>query len=120
MNQVARLLMPKKPLRRRISALKRKPKKPETTVTPQEKIIPQSAPVRSNGLSRAKKWVFSIVGFVLVPLLLLALVELGLRVAGYGYSPHFFKRIKKINEDFLVEHDKFGLRFFPPELARSL
>jgi tetratricopeptide (TPR) repeat protein len=60
-----------------------------------------------------------VAGFVLLPLLLLAGVELALRVAGYGYSTAFFKRLRIGHEDFLVENDKFGLRFFPPELARS-
>ena len=58
-------------------------------------------------------------GLILPPLLLLALVELGLRLAGYGYDTAFFKPLKIGNEDCLVENDRFGLRFFPPELARS-
>jgi tetratricopeptide (TPR) repeat protein len=43
----------------------------------------------------------------------------GLRVRGYGYPTSFFKRIRIRNEDYFVENDKFGLRFFPPALARS-
>jgi tetratricopeptide (TPR) repeat protein len=70
-------------------------------------------------LSRTKKWVFALVGFVLLPLLLLLGVELALRVAGYGYDPAFFKPLRIGTSDFLVENDKFGLRFFPPEIARS-
>lgn len=41
-----------------------------------------------------------------------------LRLCGYGYSTHFFKPLRIGGADFLVENDKFGLRFFPPELAR--
>jgi tetratricopeptide (TPR) repeat protein len=70
-------------------------------------------------LSAGRKWLFSLVGFVLLPLLLLAGVELALRLSGYGYSTAFFKRIRIGTEDYLVENDKFGLRFFPPELSRS-
>jgi len=47
------------------------------------------------------------------------LLEIGLRLAGYGYSTAFFKRIRVGNEEFLVDNDKFGWRFFPPELSRS-
>jgi tetratricopeptide (TPR) repeat protein len=70
-------------------------------------------------LSRTKKWVFALVGFVVLPLLALVGVEFALRVAGYGYAPNFFKPLRIGGQDFLVENDKFGLRFFPPELARS-
>ena len=70
-------------------------------------------------LSTGRKWLFGVVGFVLLPLLALAGVELALRLAGYGYSTAFFKPIRIGTEDYLVENDKFGLRFFPPELSRS-
>jgi tetratricopeptide (TPR) repeat protein len=53
-----------------------------------------------------------------VPLFLLGVGEVVLRIAGYGYSTHFFKPLQLGDADFLVENDKFGLRFFPPELAR--
>jgi tetratricopeptide (TPR) repeat protein len=55
---------------------------------------------------------------LLLPALLLGAVEGVLRFAGYGYSTHFFKPLRIGGEAFLVENDKFGLRFFPPELAR--
>jgi tetratricopeptide (TPR) repeat protein len=70
-------------------------------------------------LTRTKKWFFALVGFVLLPLLALVGLELGLRVVGYGYPTTFFKPLRIGTGDFLVENDKFGLRFFPPELARS-
>ncbi|MGA2865599.1 MAG: tetratricopeptide repeat protein [Verrucomicrobiota bacterium] len=70
-------------------------------------------------LSTGRKWLFSLVGFVLLPLLVLAGLELVLRLAGCGYPTAFFQRIRIGNQECLVENDKFGLRFFPPELARS-
>jgi tetratricopeptide (TPR) repeat protein len=45
-------------------------------------------------------------------------LELSLRFFGYGYSTDFFKPMRIGQKDFLVENDKFSLRFFPPELAR--
>jgi tetratricopeptide (TPR) repeat protein len=54
-----------------------------------------------------------------LPLLLLAVLELGLRIAGYGYSTAFFKRLKIGNENYLVQNDDFGLRFFPRETSRN-
>jgi tetratricopeptide (TPR) repeat protein len=61
---------------------------------------------------------FRLLAVLLVPVLLLGGAELVLRLAGCGYSTHFFKPLRIGGEDFLVENDKFGLRFFPPELAR--
>lgn len=49
----------------------------------------------------------------------LGLVELGLRMVGYGYAPAFFKVERDAaGRKFLVHNDSFILRFFPPELAR--
>lgn len=62
---------------------------------------------------------FTLVGFVLIPLLLLAVAELALRASGYGYDTSFFKPIRIADEPMLVENEKFGFRFFPPEMARS-
>jgi tetratricopeptide (TPR) repeat protein len=56
---------------------------------------------------------------VAIPLLVLAALELGLRVAGYGYSPRFFLPRKIDGQAFLVPNEKFSYRFFPPKLARS-
>jgi tetratricopeptide (TPR) repeat protein len=56
---------------------------------------------------------------VLVPLLVLTVIEITLRLAGYGYPTSLFKRIRIGDTEALVENDKFGLRFFPPELSRS-
>ena len=56
---------------------------------------------------------------VVVPLLLICGLETVLRVAGYGYATTFFKPLRIGTEDYLVENDKFGWRFFPPEISRS-
>ncbi len=51
--------------------------------------------------------------------LLLCVFELALRLGGYGYSTSFFKPLRVGDREMVVENDKFGLRFFPPALARS-
>ena len=48
----------------------------------------------------------------------MACLECALRLAGYGYSTAFFKPLKVAGQDCLVDNDDFGLRFFPPALAR--
>lgn len=55
---------------------------------------------------------------MILPLLLLAALEGLLRLAGYGYGTGFFKRIHSGGHELLVNNEKFGLRFFPPELER--
>ena len=56
---------------------------------------------------------------LLLPVVFLIALEIVLRVAGYGFDPHFFKPQKIGGEDFLVQNDDFSFRFFPREAARS-
>ncbi len=56
---------------------------------------------------------------MLLPLLLLALVEVVLRLSGYGYPTSFFLPKRIDGEDVLIENDKFGLQFFPASVARG-
>ena len=70
-------------------------------------------------LSRQRRWAFRITAAVVLPLAVLGLSELGLRVAGFGYPTRFFLTKRVEGRQVLVENDRFGLRFFPPELARS-
>jgi tetratricopeptide (TPR) repeat protein len=56
----------------------------------------------------------------IVPLLLLVVIEAGLRLAGYGFDPVLFKRITINGEPFYVNNESFSLRFFPPQLTRGL
>lgn len=55
----------------------------------------------------------------LVPLFLLGMLEVGLRVAGYGYSTSYWRPSEIDGQDYLVPNHKFTYRFFPPALARS-
>ena len=70
--------------------------------------------------SRGRLWTFRFLAAVLVPLLVLAILELGLRIAGWSHSSGFFLvRTQIQGRDVFVENDQFGLRFFSAELARS-
>jgi tetratricopeptide (TPR) repeat protein len=55
----------------------------------------------------------------LVPLLGVAILELALRVGGYGYPTSFFIKNHIHGRTVFVENDRFGLGFFPAALARS-
>jgi len=50
---------------------------------------------------------------------LLGVLEISLRLCGYGYDPQFFKRLKIGGEDFFVQNEDFSRRFFPREIVRN-
>jgi tetratricopeptide (TPR) repeat protein len=54
-----------------------------------------------------------------IPLSILGGVELGLRLAGYGYPINFFSRIQIGGLNYYVPNERFGFRFFPPAIARA-
>lgn len=55
---------------------------------------------------------------MLLPVLLLGLLEISLRVAGYGYATGFLQTARVNGKDYFINNDRFSLRFFPPALAR--
>ncbi len=56
---------------------------------------------------------------VLVPVLFLLILEAGLRLAGLGHPMVFFLPMQINGTDSLVENNRFGWRFFGPEMART-
>jgi tetratricopeptide (TPR) repeat protein len=66
-----------------------------------------------------RRLLFRLAAMFLVPLLFVGATEAVLRLTGYGYATTFFKGVRIANEDYLVENDKFGWRYFPPEISRS-
>jgi tetratricopeptide (TPR) repeat protein len=69
-------------------------------------------------LSSPRRWLLRGCALVLLPLVVLALAEGGLRLTGYGYRTGFFKPERIGLEDYLVNSETFPYRFFPPEVAR--
>ena len=70
-------------------------------------------------LSPRRRWLFRAGAAVVLPLVLLGFCELALRLGGVGYPTSFFLPKQIAGRSVLVENDQFGLRFFPPALARS-
>ena len=66
-----------------------------------------------------RRWLFRVLAMFLVPLAVLVLLELSLRLAGYGHVTSFFLEKEQGGERVLIENDKFGWRFFPEGMARS-
>ena len=64
-----------------------------------------------------RKWLFRLAS-PLVPILCLLILELGLRLGGYGYSTNFFTKTRIGDGHYIINNETFSLRFFPPQLAR--
>jgi tetratricopeptide (TPR) repeat protein len=69
--------------------------------------------------SGRRRWLFRVISVALLPLVILACLEVGLRLGGYGYPTGFFLHRESSGQRVLTENPKFGWRFFGPALART-
>ena len=69
--------------------------------------------------SRRRTWAFRLVAVVGVPAVLLLVLEGGLRLVGFGQRTTFFVTGTVDGREVLLANHEFGLRFFPPGLARE-
>ncbi|HMO65475.1 MAG TPA: hypothetical protein PKE47_09700, partial [Verrucomicrobiota bacterium] len=66
-----------------------------------------------------RRW-FRLAAAVLLPLAALLAAEAALRLAGFGFPTAFLLRARAADgREFWIENDRFGWRFFPPEIART-
>ena len=93
------------------------PEKGEQTEA-QQRPAAQQSPKRGRPgcLRRTWRWFAAL---VLLPGVILLVQELTLRIVGYGYPTSFFVPSSLQPEEVLVSNPKYGLRFFPPALART-
>jgi len=70
-------------------------------------------------LSKGQLWLFRIIAAFVAPVLTLVLLEVILRVAGFGYPAGAFVRGEVKGRPVYCSNIRFGWRFFPPELARE-
>jgi tetratricopeptide (TPR) repeat protein len=75
-------------------------------------------PPSASRLSRGRLWAFRVLATFIAPALLLGLLELILRVAGFGYPTGFLLPSRRGDERVLVQNNRFGWRFFGRQLAR--
>jgi len=64
-------------------------------------------------------WLFRLISLTVIPALLLLLLELGLRIAGYGSPAGAMIRWEENGRVFYCDNVKFCWRFFPKEIARE-
>lgn len=97
-------------------------KKPATGLPASESATAKAAGNKPPPLdlnSRIKRAVFGILASVLAPAVLLGILELVLRLTGFGYPTHFFLPGQIDGQKILHENQQFGWRFFPPVAART-
>lgn len=70
-------------------------------------------------ISKRKLWCFRLICAVGVPVLLFGLLELSLRLAGFGYPASFLLKSSNHGQNTFVQNDRFGWRFFGPRMARQ-
>ena len=68
--------------------------------------------------SSGRRWLFRVIALTIVPLLFFLLVEIGLRVAGFGYETGFLIKQQRDGEQIFVSNPRFGWRYFGQKLAR--
>jgi tetratricopeptide (TPR) repeat protein len=70
-------------------------------------------------LTGPRRVLFPLAAAVLVPAVLLAVLELALRLLGSGTEPRFFVTVPDSSSPMVTTNPRFGWRFFPPEIARG-
>jgi tetratricopeptide (TPR) repeat protein len=97
--------------------MNRKPK--PSKILPVEKQTQAAGRPTPSTMSRRRLWLMRLAAATLVPLFLLGAVELGLRLAGYGFQTSYFRPSTIAGQNYLLPNAKFAYRFFPPALARA-
>ncbi len=80
------------------------------------KDIEESPNKRITGL---RLWLFRFIALTVIPILLFVLLELVLRLAGYGFPANAMVRYKENGRIFYCDNVRFCWRFFPKEIARE-
>jgi tetratricopeptide (TPR) repeat protein len=76
------------------------------------------ATFNSSRLNRRKLWCFRLLVATGVPLVFLGMVELILRLVGFGYPTRFLLPSQRDGQKVLVQNDQFGWRYFGAAMAR--
>lgn len=108
----------------KIRAANRQNSRPATLLAPVKKKAQKAGTAQTKGGRRQpanagrRRWL-RLAAALLVPLFIFGGLELGLRVAGYGYPTCFFLPRTIGGQEFFVPNEKFTHRFFPSALARE-
>ena len=75
--------------------------------------------VKREPITGWRLWSFRIVALTIVPALLFLLLEITLRMVGYGFSTNTTIKCKIDDKAFYHSNPKFAWRFFHPSIART-
>ena len=64
-------------------------------------------------------WLFRLIAVTIVPAVLLLVVEISLRVVGYGYPAGALCKMKWKGQAAYCNNYRFGWRFWPPKISRE-
>jgi tetratricopeptide (TPR) repeat protein len=78
----------------------------------------KAAPPATSRVIGWRLWAFRLLALVAAPALLFGLVELGLRLAGFGYPTAFLLPSSQNGQKIFIQNYQFGWRFFGPQRAR--
>jgi tetratricopeptide (TPR) repeat protein len=70
-------------------------------------------------ISGRRLWVFRAIAVFVFPTLFILLLEVGLRLVGYGYRPEAIVRCEVNGKEVCCDNPRFGWRFFPKNIARE-
>ncbi len=86
-----------------------------------EKVI-KNAPKETPAITITgwKLWLFRVLAIVIIPAFLFLILEVGLRITGYGYPTSLAIRCQANGVDSYCSNIKFSWRFFAPEIARTM
>lgn len=74
-------------------------------------------PASPNATRPLVRWIAWFILLFIAPVVMLAMAEFGLRLAGYGYPTSFF--VAGLRPQTLISNRQFGWRFFPRRIART-
>lgn len=87
---------------------------PVSTMTRRRQPTPPAA-----ALSRGKLWAFRLTAAGLLPLLFVGILELVLRLSGFGYATGFLLESEVAGVPVWIQNDAFSRRFFGRNMARE-
>jgi tetratricopeptide (TPR) repeat protein len=79
---------------------------------------PKAGAPAASGLSRRRAWCFRVIALMGAPLVMVGLLEVVLRLAGFGYPSAFLLPSENHGQKTWVQNNQFGWRFFGPRMAR--
>jgi len=91
---------------------------PDTAKTDSGDTATESSASRSR-ISRHRLWLFRLIAVTVIPAMVLAVLEISLRILGYGYPTGALSRTELNGQAAWCNNYRFGWRFWPRSIARE-